>query len=157
MVQIFKQQETGAEIRTEMIDNEPWFVAKDICDSLGIGNSRKATSLLDEFEKRVSLIVTPGGEQQMTIVNESGLYNLIFQSRKPEARKFRKWVTSEVLPEIRRSGSYHSSAIHYRPQSNQELGLTFQNLAFRELLKVESSRVRNRLASLIDFYVSQIM
>mgnify|MGYP001113119573 FL=1 len=157
MVQIFKQQETGAEIRTEMIDNEPWFVAKDICDSLEYADTEVALRKLESDEKLIRKIFASGQNRDMWMVNESGLYNLIFRSNKPESRKFRKWVTSEVLPEIRRSGSYHSSAIHYRPQSNQELGLTFQNLAFRELLKVESSRVRNRLASLIDFYVSQIM
>ena len=157
MVQIFKQQETGAEIRTEMIDNEPWFVAKDICTALEYADTEVALRKLESDEKLIRKIYASGQNRDMWMVNESGLYNLIFQSNKPEARKFRKWVTSEVLPEIRRSGSYHSSAIHYRPQSNQELGLTFQNLAFRELLKVESSRVRNRLASLIDFYASQIM
>lgn len=157
MVQIFKQQETGAEIRTEMIDNEPWFVVNDICTALDFPRPEAILRKLDDDEKLMRKIFASGQNRDMWMVNESGLYNLIFRSNKPESRKFRKWVTSEVLPEIRRSGSYHSSAIHYRPQSNQELGLTFQNLAFRELLKVESSRVRNRLASLIDFYVSQIM
>lgn len=94
------------EIRSVMVGGEPWFVAKDICDVLGLVNSRKATSSLDEDEKGVSLIVTPSGEQTMTIINESGLYNLVFQSRKPEAKAFRKWVTKEVLPNIRKHGFY---------------------------------------------------
>lgn len=105
-LQVFYNEESNVNIRTRNIDNEPWFVAKDVCDALGLANSRKATTSLDDDEKRVSPVVTPSGEQLMTIINESGLYNLIFQSRKPEARAFRKWVTSEVLPAIRRTGQY---------------------------------------------------
>ena len=93
-------------IRVQMNDGEPWFVAKDVCDALTLENSRKATASLDDDEKGVSPIVTPSGTQQMTIVSESGLYNLIFQSRKPEAKAFRKWVTSEVLPTLRKTGRY---------------------------------------------------
>lgn len=93
-------------IRVQMKDGEPWFVAKDVCDALTLENSRKATASLDDDEKGVSPIVTPSGTQQMTIVSESGLYNLIFQSRKPEAKAFRKWVTSEVLPTLRKTGRY---------------------------------------------------
>lgn len=89
-----------------LIKGEPWFAAKDICDVLNLTNSRKATAALDEDEKDVATIHTLGGPQQMTIVNETGLYNLIFQSRKPEAKAFKKWVTSEVLPSIRRNGYY---------------------------------------------------
>ena len=89
-----------------MKDGEPWFVAKDVCDALTLENSRKATASLDDDEKGVSPIVTPSGTQQMTIVSESGLYNLIFQSRKAEAKAFRKWVTSEVLPSLRKTGRY---------------------------------------------------
>ena len=102
--QVFNLNENS--VRVQIINDEPWFVAKDVCDSICLENSRKATAKLDDDEKRVSLIVTPSGEQQMTIVNESGLYNLIFQSRKPEAKAFKKWVTSEVLPSIRKNGTY---------------------------------------------------
>lgn len=103
---VFTFNENNKPIRVELVDGDPWFVAKDVCDALTLENSRKATASLDDDEKGVSPIVTPSGTQQMTIVNESGLYNLIFQSRKPEAKKFRKWVTSEVLPSIRKTGRY---------------------------------------------------
>lgn len=93
-------------IRVEMINGEPWFVAKDVCDILGIKNSRHALILLDADEKGVILTDTPGGKQGMATVNESGLYSLIMNSRKPEAKAFRKWVTSEVLPAIRKDGGY---------------------------------------------------
>lgn len=91
----------------QLIDGEPWFVAKDICQVLGIANHKDAVSRLDEDERDGVGITDPIGRQQtVTVVSESGLYALIFQSRKPEARKFRKWVTSEVLPSIRKKGYY---------------------------------------------------
>ena len=105
-LQVFYNEESNVNIRTRNIDNEPWFVAKDVCDALTISNSRDAMNRLEEDERGVSVVPTPSGSQSMNMVNESGLYNLIFQSRKPEARAFRKWVTSEVLPSIRRTGLY---------------------------------------------------
>lgn len=99
------------QVRSVMIKGEPYFVAKDVCDVLGLTNSRKSLSALDLDEKGVTISDTLGGKQEMATVNESGLYSLIFQSRKPEAKQFRKWVTSEVLPAIRRQGFYiHPSA-----------------------------------------------
>jgi prophage antirepressor-like protein len=84
----------------------PWFVAADVCSVLDIGNPRQAMSRLDEDEKGVISTDTPGGEQSMTTVNEPGLYNLVLGSRKPQARRFKRWVTHEVLPAIRRTGRY---------------------------------------------------
>lgn len=103
---IFTFNESDQCIRVQMIEGEPWFVAKDVCDALSIENNRNATSRLDDDEKGVSIVRTSSGDQQMSIINESGLYNLIFQSRKSEAKKFRKWVTNEVLPNIRKTGRY---------------------------------------------------
>ncbi|MFT9046213.1 Bro-N domain-containing protein [Acetobacter orientalis] len=93
-------------VRVLTRDGEPWFVLADVCSVLEHSNSRVAAERLDEDEKDVSTVYTPGGPQEMSIVNESGLYNLIFTSRKPEAKRFRKWVTAEVLPAIRKTGSY---------------------------------------------------
>jgi prophage antirepressor-like protein len=88
-------------------NNEPWFVAKDVCAVLGQQNSRDIIAkVLDDDEKGVYKVDTPGGPQEMGVVSESGLYTLILRSNKPKAKKFRKWITSEVLPEIRRTGSY---------------------------------------------------
>lgn len=105
-LQVFYSETSNVNIRMEQVNGEPWFVAKDVCDALGLVNSRKATSSLEDDEKGVSLVVTSSGEQSMTMINESGLYNIIFQSRKPEARAFRRWVTNEVLPAIRRTGAF---------------------------------------------------
>ena len=94
------------EIRSAVVDGTPLFVAKDICDELGISKYRDALTRLDEDERASISVDTLGGKQSMIAVNESGLYTLVFQSRKPEARAFRKWVTGEVLPNIRKHGVY---------------------------------------------------
>ena len=87
----FKQQE----VRAILINGEPWFVAADVCESLEFkGRSRDYIRMLDEDEKGAHILRTLGGDQQVQIVNESGLYSLIFKSRKPEAKAFKKWVTS---------------------------------------------------------------
>ena len=96
----------GTQVRTVEKDGEPWFVLKDVCDVLGLSLAARVSARLDDDEKGVHSMNTPGGEQQMTIISESGLYNVILRSDKPEAKPFRKWVTSEVLPSIRRHGAY---------------------------------------------------
>ena len=108
-LQVFRYQ--GNEVRTVEINGEPWFVLKDVCAVLGIGNSRMVFDRLDSDEKGVSQIDTPGGLQNVNIVNESGLYNVILRSDKSEAKLFRKWVTSEVLPSIRKTGGYGQKAL----------------------------------------------
>jgi prophage antirepressor-like protein len=101
-------------VRVLMRDEQPWFVAVDVCRVLDIANSRDAVSGLDDDEKGVGSADTLGGKQTVNIISESGLYALIFTSRKPEARKFRKWVTSEVLPAIRKSGRYEMADAHWQ-------------------------------------------
>lgn len=87
---------------------EPWFVAKDVCDILALGNPRSSIALLDEDERGVHSMDTPSGKQEMGIISEAGLYSLILRSRKPEAKAFKRWVTHEVLPSIRKTGAYLS-------------------------------------------------
>lgn len=106
-VEVFNFSQEKAPIRVQLINSEPWFVAKDVCEVLGIANHKDAASRLDEDERRGGGITDPlGRPQTVTAVSESGLYSLVFQSRKAEAKKFRKWVTSEVLPSIRKKGYY---------------------------------------------------
>ena len=107
-------------IRVVSRDGEPWFVAADVCAALGIARTDDGVGRLDDDEKGTDSIRTPGGEQRMTVVNESGLYSLILGSRKPEAKRFKKWVTGEVLPSIRRSGVYNI-ATHGQPAVPQTL------------------------------------
>ncbi len=91
-------------VRVVMRGDEPWFVAADVCRVLEIGNPTQAVARLDEDE--VTLCTTEGNHRETNIINESGLYSLIFTSRKPQAKRFRKWVTAEVLPALRRTGRY---------------------------------------------------
>lgn len=100
---------TGHEVRTVLQGDEPWFVAGDICAVLGFRMPSDALRWLDDEEKGYAVVRTPGGDQRVSTVNESGLYALIFRSRVDGAKAFRKWVTSEVLPAIRRSGRYEVS------------------------------------------------
>lgn len=104
-LQIFKYEQN--EIRTIQKDGEPWFVLKDVCQILGLGSPHKAAERLDGDERnQIPLTDSLGRQQETTIINESGLYNVILRSDKPEAKPFRKWVTSEVLPSIRKHGAY---------------------------------------------------
>ena len=107
----------GAEVRVHTDENNnPWFVANDVCQILELANPRSRTALLDSDEKDVHIMDTPSGEQKMTVVNEAGLYSLILRSRKPEAKAFKRWVTHEVLPSIRKSGGYIAAKANETPE-----------------------------------------
>ena len=106
-------------IRTLAINNEPWFIAKDLCDAINISNYRDAIEKLDEDEKGVALTDTLGGKQEMAVVSESGMYTLILRCREAVKKgsiphRFRKWVTAEVLPQIRKTGSYSKTTTDQR-------------------------------------------
>ena len=96
----------GNEVRTVQKDGEPWWVLKDVCEVLGISKYRDTAARLEDDEREPIRVDTLGGAQEMLCVNESGLYNVIIRSDKPEAKPFRKWITSEVLPSIRKHGAY---------------------------------------------------
>ena len=122
-LQIFTHEEFG-QVRVIEIDGAPWFVASDVCRVLELGNPSQALSRLDDDEKGLHFIPATGiiskdthGGQEMLVVNESGLYALVMTSRKHEAKKFRKWITSEVVPQIFRTGSYSIA----QPQSQSVL------------------------------------
>ena len=106
-IQIFKNECFG-EVRTMVINDEPWFVGKDVAMMLGYLNTQKAIrDHVDEEDKRAERIVHPfAGPQRMAVINESGLYALILSSKLPQAKEFKRWVTSEVLPQIRKTGGY---------------------------------------------------
>lgn len=104
-IEIFNNAEFG-QVRVVVINEEPWFVLADVCKVLELTTPAKVSARLEEDEKGVTSIHTLGGQQKMTIINESGLYSVILRSDKPQAKPFRKWVTSEVLPTIRKHGAY---------------------------------------------------
>lgn len=105
-LQVFKNQEFGS-VRTLVVNDEPWFVGKDIAESLGYTATEKAIRThIDGDDKGVTEMDTPGGKQKVVIINESGLYSLVLSSKLPSAKKFKRWVTSEVLPALRKTGQY---------------------------------------------------
>lgn len=118
------------DVRVVMKGSEPWFVAKDVCDVLEIQNARDTIArVLDEDEKGVDKIDTLGGAQEMNVINESGVYTLVMRSNKPEAKRFRKWVTSEVLPALRKTGSY---SVKKNPDEERKLEIARQRIALQE-------------------------
>jgi prophage antirepressor-like protein len=138
-IQVFNNTEFG-EIRTMEINGEPWFVAKDISTALGYTNPRKAVSdHVDSEDKGVTKCDTLGGSQNLTIINESGMYSLILGSKLEGAKRFKRWVTSEVLPSIRKSGAYatDSAAAEYKAR---ELRIKEMNAQAR-LLNAETRRL----------------
>lgn len=105
-LQLFNNPEFGS-IRAIEVNGEPWFVGRDVARALGYKEPTKAArEKVDPEDRGVSKIDTPSGEQEMTIINESGLYSLVLSSKLPGAKKFKRWVTSEVLPTIRKTGGY---------------------------------------------------
>lgn len=96
----------STDIRVMDRNGEPWWIARDVCDPLGLDNVSQAVGKLDPDERGIISSDTPSGPQDMLVINESGLYSLILRSRKPEAKRFKRWITHEVLPSIRRTGAY---------------------------------------------------
>ena len=98
------------EVRAQLLDGQPWLVANDVSAALQYSEASAMTRHLDDDEKGLSIVQTPGGDQEMLVINESGLYSAILRSRKAEAKRFKKWVTAEVLPAIRKHGRYEDAA-----------------------------------------------
>lgn len=114
------------EVRTVTIDGVPWFVASDVAKILSYRSAPDMTRRLDDVDKGYAKVRTPGGEQELTIISESGLYDAIFRSSAEGAKPFRRWVTGEVLPSIRKTGSYGSVA---RPELPQDYASALRALA----------------------------
>ncbi|USK48884.1 phage antirepressor KilAC domain-containing protein [Bacillus sp. CMF12] len=144
-LQIFKY--VNNEIRTISKNNDVWFVAKDVCDVLEIKNSRDAISRLDSDEKGVVSTDTLGGKQELTVVNEPGLYTLILGSRKQEAKQFKRWITHNVLPTIRKTGGYVSNEDTflqtYLPHADEQTKSIFR-------VTLETVRKQNKQISLMQ-------
>ncbi|GAB5428058.1 MAG: hypothetical protein Devi2KO_15170 [Devosia indica] len=118
VLQLFEDEDHD-QFRVIDKDGEPWFVLADVCQKLDIQQPASAARLLDDDEKDVLSMHTPGGLQNMTVVNESGLYSLVLRSRKESAKKFRKWVTAEVLPAIRKTGGYRGGTPAFIKRANE--------------------------------------
>ena len=143
---IFNNPEFGT-VRTVELDGEPWLVGRDVAEALGYSNPRDALAKhVDPEDKGVAKCDTPSGVQEMTIINESGLYSLVMSSKLPGAKKFRRWVTSEVLPSIRRSGGYISGQETMSPEElmAKALKVAEKTLADREA-RISTLTVQNAI------------
>ena len=129
-LQIFKSEQFG-QVRTVIVEGDVWFVAKDVCDCLELSNPTKVVERLDEDE--VTKFNLGGLSGETNIINEFGLYNLVLGSRKPEAKKFKRWITHEVIPSIRKTGSYSVGV----PQTFQEALLLAAKLEGERQLAIQ--------------------
>lgn len=125
------------EVRIVDRDGEPWFVAADVAAVLSVANTSDVLRRLDDDEKGVVSIDTLGGRQEMAAVNESGLYSMVLTSRKPEAKRFKKWVTSEVLPSIRKKGAYGVPSLPTDPMAILKLTFAVLENHSKELAEVK--------------------
>ncbi len=117
---LMKYDFDGIEIRVVMVDEDPWFVAKDVCDALDHSNTSMAVQGLDDDEKGVRKVYTLGGKQEMMCISEPGLYGLMMKSKVKGAKKFKRWIKHDVLPQIRKTGSYQNkNLIVIDPSKNQ--------------------------------------
>ena len=145
-IQIFNNSEFG-QVRVLNKDGEPWFVGKDIAERLGYSNPQKAIRThVDNDDKGVNEMDTPGGKQDLIIINESGLYSLILSSKLPNAKKFKRWVTSEILPSIRKNGMYATDELLDNP-----------DLLIAAATKLKEEREKNRILNEINEKQTQII
>lgn len=122
-LQIFNSEEFG-QIRTMVIDGEPWFVGKDVAEALGYERPTDTVrKRVDDEDRGISKMETPSGKQEMTIINESGIYTLVLGSKLESAKRFKRWVTSEVLPSIRKNGGYITGQENMTPEQIMAAGL----------------------------------
>ncbi|PGT68687.1 phage repressor protein/antirepressor Ant [Bacillus cereus] len=142
---VFNNKEFG-QVRTVAQGEEVLFVAQDVCDVLGINKQRDAYSRLDEDERGSVLVDTLGGQQNVNAINESGLYSLILRSRKPQAKAFKKWVTSEVLPSIRKHGAYMTDQVLEQAVTNPDfaIGLLTKLKEEKEKLVVAQQQIEEQ-------------
>jgi prophage antirepressor-like protein len=156
-------------IRTVVIDGNPWFICTDVAEALDYRDAHNAARCLDDDEKDTQIVSTPSGDQSLTIISESGLYALVLRSRKPEARKFAKWVTAEVLPAIRKTGSYTSPQVGAGETAKPNDSFVFRLKALSMSLTIERQLVNHFMAGgdegarwLLDFthdgkpYISEV-
>lgn len=140
-------------IRTLTIDGEPWFVVADVCKALELGNPSMTVERLDADEKGISSIDTLGGKQRMAIINEPGLYSVILCSRKPEAKAFKRWITHEVIPAIRKYGGYMTKSLLEQVLENPNLIYEFARRMLAEQQKNERLKQElDRAKPKADYY-----
>lgn len=149
-LQIFSNEQFG-EIRTTIINNEPYFIGKDVAEILGYSDTAQAVRYhVDDEDKGGVKITTPGGMQEMVCINESGLYALTFGSKLPSSKKFKRWVTSEVLPTIRKHGMYATDTVIEEVLQNPDFGIKL-------LIELKDEREQRRKLELQNAQKEQII
>lgn len=147
------ESETFGKVRTLTIGGEAWFVAADVCKALELGNPSMTVERLDADEKGISSIDTLGGKQRMAIINEPGLYSVILCSRKPEAKAFKRWITHEVIPAIRKYGGYMTKSLLEQVLENPNLIYEFARRMLAEQQKNERLKQElDRAKPKADYY-----
>ena len=137
-IEVFKNEQFG-EVRTLLIGGEPWFIANDVLRVLAVSNSRDALRTLDDDEKSGVDIIDPHGRMQKTnCISEAGLYSIILRSRKPEAKTFKRWITHEVIPTIRKTGGYMTDSLLERIQKEPAVIMEFAQALIREKNRVKA-------------------
>lgn len=160
-LQIFSSPEFG-QVRTVEIDGTPWLVGADVATALGYKNPRKALSdHIGPEDKGVTKRDTPGGEQEMLIINESGLYSLILSSKMPKAKAFKHWVTGEVLPALRKNGVYETvkaqQHIEQLEATNAQLNMAIQNVSSAKAELADIINLRNDFIKHRDNYKARFL
>ena len=160
-LQLFNNPDFG-EIRALELDGQPWFVGKDVARALGYGEGKSLANAVanhvDDEDKGVTEMMTPGGTQKMTIINESGLYSLVLSSKLPGAKQFKRWVTSEVLPSIRNNGGYINGQETMSPEElmAKALMVAEKTLAEREK-RISALTVENQIMQPKADYFDQLV
>lgn len=152
-LQVFQNAELGS-VRTVSIAGVPYFVGKDVADILGYVNTRDALAKrVDEEDKGVAICDTLGGKQELVVINESGLYSLILSSKQPNAKKFKRWVTSDVLPSIRQHGVYATNDFLEKSIQDPEwaIGILKQLKAKNDIIAMKNQQILE-MAPKVSYY-----
>ena len=156
-IRIFENEQFGR-VRTIMIDGEPWFVGKDVANCLGYANPQKAIrDHIFEEDRGVNETFTPSGMQNMLVINESGVYSLIFSSKLPTAKSFKRWVTSEILPSIRKHGVYMTGEKILEVMSKPESIIAMCQMLLKEQLKNRELTAQNEELTEKASYLDRIL
>lgn len=143
-LQVFSNEEFG-QVRTMSIDGEPWFVGKDVAEALGYERPTDTVrKRIDEEDRGISKMETPSGKQEMTIINESGLYTLVLGSKLESAKRFKRWVTSEVIPSVRKNGGYIANQENMTPEQIMAAGLQ----AAQKIIEEKNRQIREQEADI---------
>lgn len=150
VIEVFQFPATGQHIRMVLRNDEPWFVGRDACAVLELTNARSSLALLDDDERDVHTLDSPSGQQEYSIISESGLYSLMLRSRRPEAKTFKRWITREVLPAIRKTGGYRSDRAALDINNPRDVMILAQAAQVSAALAIEMTERAEKAEARVD-------